>query len=154
MTLDRSHRTDRDHSDWLTRRVIDPILTYIAQFGPSLDGVCYLDVRDRHDGSTRTVLMHVLSLDDRRYLVAQSGNVPWVSDLRHDGHATLRLGAATEHVHATAVADDDKPPILRAFLHRWGSVVGEPFDGDDVALSDAELRRIAPAHPVFRLSHR
>jgi hypothetical protein len=42
--------------------------------------------------------------------------------------------------------------ILRSYLRRWKMEVGVFFDGVDANSSDDELRRIAPAHPVFLLS--
>jgi hypothetical protein len=42
-------------------------------------------------------------------------------------------------------------PILRAYLTKWKREVGAFFDGVDPDSSDAELQRIAPDHPVFKL---
>ena len=50
------------------------------------------------------------------------------------------------------VADDDKPALLRAYLKRWKAEVGVFFDGVGPDSRDAELRRIAPDHPVFRVT--
>ena len=43
-------------------------------------------------------------------------------------------------------------PVLRAYLKRWKAEVGVFFDGVGPDSSEQELRRIAPKHPVFRLS--
>ncbi|MCC4321834.1 hypothetical protein [Streptomyces malaysiensis] len=42
--------------------------------------------------------------------------------------------------------------MLRACLKRWGWEVGAFFDGVTATSSDAELSRIAPMHPVFRIT--
>ena len=55
----------------------------------------------------------------------------------------------TEEFTATEVADDEKPPILRAYLEKWKWEVGAFFDGVGPDSTDEELRRIAPDHPVF-----
>ena len=52
---------------------------------------------------------------------------------------------------ATEVTDDDKVPLLRAYLKRWKAEVGVFFNGVGPDSSDEELRRIAPDHPVFRV---
>ena len=64
----------------------------------------------------------------------------------------LRVGHHTEPFRAEEVADDDKVEILRAYLKRWKLEVGVFFDGASATSSDAELRRIAPDHPVFRIT--
>lgn len=42
--------------------------------------------------------------------------------------------------------------MLRACPKRWGWEVGAFFDGVTATSSDAELSRIAPMHPVFRIA--
>jgi hypothetical protein len=71
--------------------------------------------------------------------------------LVEDGEGRLLLGRRQEPFTATEIADDDKPPILRAYLERWKFEVGVFFGGVGPDSSDEELRRIAPDHPVFRI---
>ena len=49
-------------------------------------------------------------------------------------------------------ADEERVPILRAYLKRWKAEVGVFFDGVSGDSPDDDLRRIAPDHPVFRIS--
>jgi len=63
----------------------------------------------------------------------------------------LLLGARTQRIKVTEVSDDQKVPILREYLRRWKFEVGMFFGGVSAESSDAELRRIAPDHPVFRV---
>ncbi len=44
-------------------------------------------------------------------------------------------------------------PILRAYLKRWKAEVGVFFDGVSAKSSEADLIRIAPDHPVFRIDN-
>jgi hypothetical protein len=53
---------------------------------------------------------------------------------------------------AVELADDEKPPILRAYLKRWKWEVGAFFGGVGPDSDDEELRRIAPDHPIFRIA--
>ena len=62
------------------------------------------------------------------------------------------LGRKVEPFHAQEVADDDKVGVLRAYLRRWKAEVGVFFDGVSAESSEDELRRIAPEHPVFRIT--
>jgi hypothetical protein len=74
-----------------------------------------------------------------------------------DGRAATNTGQpADPRWHAiprrAARADDKKPPILRAYLERWKWEVGAFFDGVGPEAAEDELRRIAPDHPIFRIS--
>ena len=48
---------------------------------------------------------------------------------------------------AVELADDEKAPVLRAYLKRWKFEVGVFFDGVGPDSSDDELRGSAPKHP-------
>ncbi len=65
---------------------------------------------------------------------------------------SLLLGRGRDERVAEEIADRDKSPILRAYLHKWKMEVGVFFDGVTSDSSDEDVQRIAPDHPVFRLS--
>ena len=96
--------------------------------------------------------MNLLTLDGQQYLVAARGHTQWVRNLRVAGTGELRVGKRTEAFSANEVADADKGPILRAYLQRWKAEFGVFFDGVSDDSPDAELQRIAPDHPVFRIT--
>jgi len=56
-----------------------------------------------------------------------------------------------EAFRAHEVADADKIPVLRAYLERWKAEVGVFFNGVSATSDDADLLRIAPDHPAFRI---
>ena len=58
----------------------------------------------------------------------------------------------TEEFTATELADDEKLPLLRAYLKKWAWEVGAFFQGVGADAPDEDLRRIAPLHPIFRIS--
>jgi hypothetical protein len=68
------------------------------------------------------------------------------------GSGRLRVGRRTEQFAAVELTDDEKPPLLRSYLKKWKFEVGAFFGGVGPDSSDDELRRIAPDHPVFRLT--
>jgi hypothetical protein len=86
------------------------------------------------------------------YLVAPRGHTQWVKNLRASGQGRLRVGRRTQPFSAVELSDHEKPELLRAYLKRWRFEVGAFFDGVGPTAPDEELRRIAPDHPVFRLS--
>ena len=129
------------------------VVARLTRMGVSVYGSRILYVRGRKSGEWRTTPVNPLRLaDGTRYLVAPRGNTQWVRNLRAVGAGELHIGRGAEPFTATEVADDDKPAILRAYLKRWKFEVGVFFDGVDADASDAELLRIAPGYPVFRLA--
>jgi hypothetical protein len=50
------------------------------------------------------------------------------------------------------VVNGEKPPVLAAYRARWRVDVGVVFNGVSATSSVADLARIAPNHPVFRLT--
>jgi len=137
---------------WFTRTVFNPFVAWLTRAGFSVWGSRELRVRGRTSGEWRTTPVNLLSLDGERFLVAPRGQTQWVKNLRVAGEGELRVGHHTEPFRAVEVADDDKVEILRAYLKRWKLEVGVFFDGVSAASSDADLRRIAPDHPVFHIT--
>ena len=136
---------------WFTRNVFNRVVALLTRAGLSVWGSRVLQVRGRTSGEWRSVPVNLLTHDGRRYLVAPRGHTQWVRNLRVAGEGELRVGRRSESFRATELADDDKPPVLRAYLKRWKAEVGMFFGGVSATSSDDDLRRIAPDHPVFRL---
>lgn len=140
---------------WFTRNVMNRAVAWLTRRGLSVWGSRVLEVKGRRSGLPRQVPVNLLMIDGIEYLVAPRGNAEWVRNLRASaGHLDLLLGRSREHRVATELADGEKVDILRAYLRRWKAEVGVFFDGVDADSSDTELLRIAPRHPVFRLSAR
>ena len=137
---------------WFTRHVFNRTVEGLTRIGVSVYGSRVLVVRGRTSGLPRSVPVNLLTHDGNRYLVAPRGTTQWVRNLRAAGVGELRLGRRTEHFRATEIPDDDKTDILRYYLKRWAWEVGAFFDGVGAKASDADLRRIAPDHPIFKLS--
>jgi deazaflavin-dependent oxidoreductase (nitroreductase family) len=137
---------------WFTRNVFNRIVAGLTRLGVSVWGSRELRVRGRTSGEWRTTPVNLLTLDSDRYLVAPRGVTQWVRNLRAAGEGELRVGRRAETFRATEVPDDEKVEILRAYLRRWKAEVGMFFGGVGPDSPDAELRRIAPDHPVFLIT--
>jgi deazaflavin-dependent oxidoreductase (nitroreductase family) len=137
---------------WFTQHVFNPTVALLTRAGISVWGSRELRVRGRTSGEWRSNPVNLLTVEGTRYLVAPRGHTQWVRNLRVAGTGELRVGRRTEAFRATELADDEKVPILRAYLKRWKAEVGVFFDGVSADSSDDELRRIAPDHPVFELA--
>jgi len=136
---------------WFTRNVFNRIVSGLTRAGVSVWGSRVLEVPGRTTGEPRRTPVNLLELDGARYLVAPRGHTQWVRNMRVSGGGTLLLGRRREPFRATEVDDDAKPPVLRAYLRRWKAEVGMFFDGVGPDSPEADLRRVAPDHPVFRL---
>jgi deazaflavin-dependent oxidoreductase (nitroreductase family) len=111
-----------------------------------------LEVPGRKTGEPRRTPVNLLVYEGSRYLVSPRGHTQWVRNLRASGSGRLWLGRRSEPFTGVELGDDEKPALLRAYLKRWKLEVGIFFAGVGPDSSDEELRRIAPDHPVFRLS--
>lgn len=132
------------------RRIMS-VVAALTRLGLSVWGSRVLEVRGRKSGEPRRVPVNLLSLGDERYLVAPRGQTQWVRNLRAAGEGQLLLGRRREPFTATEVPDAEKEPILREYLRRWKWEIGQFFQGVGPDSPAAELERIAPDHPVFRL---
>ena len=138
---------------WFTRHIFNGTVALATRAGLSVWGSRILRVRGRSTGEWRSTPVNLLSVGPERYLVAPRGETQWVRNMRVAGGGELVLGRRVEPFAATEVTDeDDKVEILRAYLRRWKAEVGVFFDGVSADSTDTELRRIAPEHPVFRLT--
>ena len=140
---------------WFTTNVFNRLVATLTRLGVSVLGSRVLEVRGRTSGEPRRTPVNLLTFDGGRFLVAPRGETQWVRNLRAaGGEGTLLLGRRREQFAATELVDDEKPPLLRAYLKRWKFEIGVFFEGVGPDASDDELQRIAPGYPVFRLRDR
>jgi deazaflavin-dependent oxidoreductase (nitroreductase family) len=136
---------------WLTRNVFNRFVAFVTRHGVSVLGSRVLAVRGRSSGEWRTTPVNLLELDGRRYLVSARGEGQWVRNLRAAGAGELRVGNKTETFQARELGDQEKVPVLRAYLRRWKVEVGVFFEGVGPDSTDDQLQAIAPRHPAFEV---
>jgi deazaflavin-dependent oxidoreductase (nitroreductase family) len=137
---------------WFTTHVFNRVVAGLTRGGISVYGSRVLEVKGRKSGEWRSTPVNLLRYEGADYLVAPRGQTQWVKNLRASGEGRLRVGRRTQPFTAVEVAEDEKPPLLRAYLKKWKFEVGAFFDGVGPDAPDAELLRIGPDHPAFRLS--
>jgi deazaflavin-dependent oxidoreductase (nitroreductase family) len=137
---------------WFTKHIFNPAIAGLTRLGVPLAGSRVLEVRGRTSGEWRRTPVNPLELDGSRYLVAPRGNTQWVKNLRVNPEGRLHVGRRTESFTAEEIPDAEKAPLLRAYLERWKWEVGVFFGGVGPDAGDDELTRIAPDHPVFRIT--
>jgi deazaflavin-dependent oxidoreductase (nitroreductase family) len=137
---------------WFTSHVFNPAVAALTRLGVSVWGSRVLEVRGRKSGEPRRTPVNVLTFEGARYLVAPRGDTQWARNLRASGEGRLLIGPRrSERFAASELSDDQKPPILRAYLKRWKFEVGAFFDGVRPDSTDEALLAVAPKHPVFKL---
>ncbi len=136
---------------WVTRDLVNPLVAWLSRRGLSLAGSRVLEVQGRKSGEWRRTPVNPLSFQGELYLVAPRGNTQWVRNLRVSGRGRL-VGRRSEEFTASELEDPEKPALLRAYLAKWKWEVGAFFGGVGPGAPEEDLLRIAPEHPVFRIS--
>ncbi|MGE0066183.1 MAG: nitroreductase family deazaflavin-dependent oxidoreductase [Solirubrobacterales bacterium] len=142
---------DFQEPGWFTKHVFNRGVALVTRLGLSVAGSRVLEVKGRKSGEWRQTPVNLLVFEGDRYLVAPRGTTQWVRNMRAAGGGRLVLGRRVEEFRATEVPEAGRPPLLRAYLRKWKWEVGAFFDGVGPDSTDAELLRIAPDHPAFKL---
>jgi deazaflavin-dependent oxidoreductase (nitroreductase family) len=137
--------------DWFTKNVFNRSVELMTRAGISVWGSRILRVRGRKSGEWHRHPVNLLTHEGKQYLVAPRGLTQWVRNIRAAGGGELVLGSKVQPFKAIEISDDEKIPILRAYLKRWKVEVGIFFQGVSDDSPEEELKRIAPDHPVFRI---
>ena len=124
---------------------------WLTEHGISLLGSRVLTVPGRTSGTPRSVPVNLLTWQGERYLVAPRGNTQWVRNVRVAGQAELRLGRRVERVWLVELPVEQRVPVLRVYLQRWGWEVGRFVEGLTKRSTDAQLAAAAPGMPAFRV---
>jgi deazaflavin-dependent oxidoreductase (nitroreductase family) len=138
---------------WFTTNVFNRAVAGLTRLGVSVYGSRVLEVQGRKSGEWRQTPVNLLQHEGAEYLVAPRGHTQWVKNLRARGQGRLRVGRRAQAFSAVELTDDEKPALLRAYLKKWKFEVGVFFGGVGPDSADEELRRIAPDHPVFRVTN-
>ena len=137
---------------WFTRNVFNRAVAGLTRMGVSVVGSRVLEVPGRKSGEPRRTPVNLMTFDGERYLVAPRGHTQWVRNMRASGGGKLFVGQRAEDFTAVELDDAEKPDLLRAYLKRWKWEVGQFFGGVGPDSTEEELLRIAPDHPVFKIS--
>jgi deazaflavin-dependent oxidoreductase (nitroreductase family) len=136
---------------WLTRNVFNRAVAFLTARGVSVLGSRVLAVKGRTSGVWRTTPVNLLDHDGTRYLVSARGEGQWVRNLRAAGTGELRVGTRREAFRGRELSDEEKVPVLRAYLKRWKIEVGAFFDGVGPDSTYAQIEAIAVKHPAFEV---
>jgi len=137
---------------WFTKHVFNNIVAIATRLGLSVWGSRVLEVQGRKSGQTRQTPVNLLTFENTTYLVAARGETDWVRNVRAaNGELDLLIGRRRTHYVATELRDEEKVPVLRAYLKRWKAEVGIFFEGVGPKSTDEEVAAIASKHPLFAI---
>ena len=138
--------------DWFTRKVMNRLMSGLTRMGVSVRGSRVLEHRGRTTGEIHHTPVNLLLLDGTEYLVAPRGETQWVRNVRHSGgRFVLILGRRRRQCTARELPVDERVPVLRAYLRKWGFETKMFFEGVTPDSSDAEWAAEAARHPVLAI---
>jgi deazaflavin-dependent oxidoreductase (nitroreductase family) len=138
---------------WFTRHVFNGAVAGLTRLGVSVWGSRVLEVKGRRSGELRRTPVNLLTIGRTQYVVSPRGEGQWVRNVRAaGGRLDLLVGRRRTHYVAAELPDEDKVPVLRAYLARWKVETGVFFDGVGPDASDESIAAIAHRHPVFVLA--
>lgn len=133
-------------------RIMNAVLGGIIKFGFSPQGGQLLTVRGRKSGKPMTTPVNPMTFEGAEYLVAPRGDTHWTRNLRIAKTGELRKGRTKRTVKVAAeLADTEKPPLLLAYLERWGGVTKSHFGITWPNPSKDEVARVSERTPMFRI---
>ncbi|MGW3492991.1 nitroreductase/quinone reductase family protein [Streptomyces sp. NPDC001020] len=131
---------------------INRVIGWLARHGVGLAGAAELSVHGHKTGKLQRIPVNPHTYGGAQYLVSARGHSQWVRNMRVAGGGELRVGRTVRQFTAVELPDEEKLPILRTYLERWGWQVNGYFQGVTAKSSDEELIAAAPDHPVFRIT--
>jgi glyoxylase-like metal-dependent hydrolase (beta-lactamase superfamily II) len=143
----------------LYQRIQKRLGPFLISLGIGPEQVVVLEVPGRHSGVIRrnSLVKANYAADD--YLVALAGESEWVRNVRAASGRVVIGRRRRRAARLIEVPPADRPPILRAYLMRWGREPNSPavrrearlFFGVSGDPSVEELAAIAEFYPVFRI---
>ncbi|KUL28064.1 nitroreductase family deazaflavin-dependent oxidoreductase [Streptomyces regalis] len=128
------------------------VIGWLARRGLSIAGTAEMSVRGRKSGQMQRIPVNPHTYGGTQYLVSARGHSQWVRNMRAAGGGELRVGRKVREFSAVELPDEEKLPILRTYLEKWGWEVDQYFQGVTAKSSDEEVTAAAPDHPVFRIT--
>jgi len=110
-----------------------------------------LEVRGRRSGTLYTLPVDLLTFDGGLYLVAPRGQTQWVRNVAASEAIVLRRGRRRQRYALRALADGERPPVLKAYLDRFRREVARFFPVPPDSPVEAFVP-LAARYPAFALT--
>ena len=131
-------------------RVFNRCFGFLVGLGLGFKHNYLLQVRGRKSGKLYSTPIDLLEIGGRRFLVAPRGRTQWVRNAEAAGTIVLKRGSSRQSFRLRAIAEADKPELLKAYLDRFQAAVQRyvPVPAGSGAQAFAP---IAAQYPVFEL---
>ena len=109
-----------------------------------------LEVRGRKTGKLYATPVDPVEIKDKRYVVAPRGRTQWVRNAEAAAEIVLRRGSNRQKFRVRVMADEEKQPILKAYLENYKREVQRYFSIPAGSAPEA-FAPVAPKYPVLEL---
>ena len=123
---------------------------FLVRIGLAFPHNYVLEVRGRKSGRTYSTPVNLLNLNGKRFLVAARGYTQWVRNALAAGDVTLKKAWTRRRFEIRALANDEKPEVLKAYLDRFKLSVQRYFPLAAGSEPEAFVP-LADRYPVFEL---
>ena len=132
-------------------QLMNRAISIFASLGWTPGNTITLEVRGRKSGEPRSVVVNSVEVDGQKYLVAPRGETEWVRNVRAAGGEAIIRHGKRKRIRLDEVPVEDRGPIIQAYLPKNAMATKKHFGVEpDAPLED--FQRIAPDHPVFRIT--
>jgi deazaflavin-dependent oxidoreductase (nitroreductase family) len=132
-------------------KLMNAIIGRLAAMGMIPGDTVQLQVKGRRSGQMRSNSVTWVEHDGQRYLVAPRGNTEWVRNVQAAGGEAVIKRRKAEKVRLEEIPLEQRAPIIKAYLKKTAMVTKREFGLDPDAPIE-EFEKIAPRHPVFRIT--
>jgi len=123
---------------------------FLVSLGLGFEHTYLLEVRGRKSGKRYSLPVDLLTEDGKQYLVAPRGYTQWVRNAEVAGEVCLRKGRQVRKFRLRALAEAERPPILKAYLDRFRREVQRFFSVPAGSPVEAFVP-LAQRYPAFEL---
>ena len=109
-----------------------------------------LQVRGRKSGKLYSTPVDLLELNGKLYLVAPRGRTQWVRNAEAAGEIVLKRGSDLRRFRLRSLPEDERPPILKAYLDSFKAEVQRYFPIAAGSTPD-KFVSITSNYPAFEL---
>ena len=133
----------------------------VTSWGLAPADVITLEVPGRRSGVIRQTTMLRAGYDGGHYLVSLAGKSDWVRNVRAAGGRVVIAGRHRRAATLTEVGPQQRAPVIRAYLLRWGRRPGSAavarearaYFGVGASASLADIQSVVEHYPVFRIEY-
>ena len=132
-------------------KIMNKALGFLASAGVTPGRMITLEVKGRKSGQVRSTVVNSVEYEGGRYLVSPRGESEWVRNVRADGGQAVIRHGKREQVSLEEMPAGKTAAIIQAYLKENAMATKGHFGIDPDAPLE-EFERIAPLHPVFRIT--